>query len=229
MRWLLFIYKVPAEPSTARVNIWKKIKELGAVSLQQSVYILPDDQSVRPGLEALKKQIAGYAGDAKILTTDTLDVEQEKEIIESFIKGIEKEYDEIIEECGAFFREIEKETERDNLSYAEFEENEKRLSHLKEWYEGVKKRDYFGSDKGRKVDVLIKQCEEALYDFERSVISREESGGDGTYKMDRFTSGQAVDILNDVIEKIEKGKDMGFFVTTVKDGYRYIYLSIKEG
>ena len=48
--WLLLSYKVPREPTANRVSVWRKLKKLGAVSLQDSVWVLPATPHTRgPG------------------------------------------------------------------------------------------------------------------------------------------------------------------------------------
>src|SRR5256885_13053202 len=39
--WLLLAYKVPREPTASRVYVWRKLKKLGAVALQDAVWVLP--------------------------------------------------------------------------------------------------------------------------------------------------------------------------------------------
>ena len=58
--WFIVSYKVPSTPSTARVTIWKRTRELGAMMLQQSVYILPNLPELRDTLEQLKEQITHF-------------------------------------------------------------------------------------------------------------------------------------------------------------------------
>ncbi|MCW2942968.1 MAG: ChrB protein, partial [Actinomycetia bacterium] len=41
VRWLVLVYKVPAEPTRLRAGVWRKIKGLGAIYLQNSVAALP--------------------------------------------------------------------------------------------------------------------------------------------------------------------------------------------
>ena len=40
-RWLLLIYRVPPEPTRLRSTVWRRIKSLGAIYLQNSVAALP--------------------------------------------------------------------------------------------------------------------------------------------------------------------------------------------
>ena len=39
--YLLLIYQVPTQPSAARVAVWRELKRLGALYLQQSVCVMP--------------------------------------------------------------------------------------------------------------------------------------------------------------------------------------------
>jgi len=41
IRWLQLTYKVPGEPSQKRVWVWRRLQNLGAFALQNSVYLLP--------------------------------------------------------------------------------------------------------------------------------------------------------------------------------------------
>lgn len=46
-RWLLLIYRVPTEPSSARTAIWRETRRLGALSLQHAVCLLPLSETSR--------------------------------------------------------------------------------------------------------------------------------------------------------------------------------------
>ncbi len=39
--WVVINYTLPREPSRTRVSIWRKLKKIGAVNIQQSMWILP--------------------------------------------------------------------------------------------------------------------------------------------------------------------------------------------
>ena len=62
----MIIYRVPSTPSTSRVTVWKRVKELGAYLLQQSVYILPNLPDVKEAVNQLKEQIHHLGGESKV-------------------------------------------------------------------------------------------------------------------------------------------------------------------
>ena len=39
--WLLLIYRVPSEPTRLRAAVWRRLKSLGAIYLQNSAAALP--------------------------------------------------------------------------------------------------------------------------------------------------------------------------------------------
>jgi hypothetical protein len=77
LHWLLLTYKVPPDPAAKRVALWRKLKGMGAVYLQNGVCLLPKtDEHVRR-LKMMENDIATMGGDAVILETVALDRMQE--------------------------------------------------------------------------------------------------------------------------------------------------------
>jgi hypothetical protein len=54
IRWLILIYHLPREPSRHRVAVWRKLKALGALYLQDGAAALPDNAVTREQLEWLQ-------------------------------------------------------------------------------------------------------------------------------------------------------------------------------
>ena len=173
--WFVIIYKVPSSPSTARVTIWKKTKALGALPLQQSVYVLPNIPELRDAIHQIQGQVQQYGGECKLLEVASLEKPQEEEIVEGFNRLRQEEYEEIVEECEAFLQEIEKETKAEKFYFSEVEEIEKRLQGLKEWFATVVRRDFFGVEVREKVTEILRECEENFNGFSQKVFSREEA------------------------------------------------------
>ena len=57
-RWLLLIYRVPSEPTRLRATVWRRLKGLGAVYLQNSAAALPASQAAERALRKLRHDIA---------------------------------------------------------------------------------------------------------------------------------------------------------------------------
>ena len=219
--WLTIIYKVPSSPSTARVTVWKRTKELGALPLQQSVYILPNLPGLRDAVGHLKEQIQQFGGECKLLEIASLEEAQEKEIRDGFNHLRNQEYEEVIEEGHALLHEIDRESKAEKFSFAELEEIEKRLQGLKEWFNTIIKRDFFGADLREKASGMLKGCGDKFDGFSQEVFSREEAvakdskirfpalklkaeGKEGRRKVREVCSrDQLIARLKEVIDKLE--------------------------
>lgn len=171
--WLMIIYRVPSTPSTSRVMVWKRVKELGAYLLQQSVYILPNLPDVKEAVNQLKEQIHHLGGESKVIEIASLGEEQEKEVIAGFNKNREEEYTEVIKACNELLHEIEEESRTEDFHFADLEENEKHLQRVNELLDSVKSRDYFGSPLQSKAVALAKKCQQKFEEFSHEVFSRE--------------------------------------------------------
>ena len=51
--WLLLSYKLPAHPSALRVYVWRKLKRLGAILLNDTIWVLPDTPKTAENFRAL--------------------------------------------------------------------------------------------------------------------------------------------------------------------------------
>ncbi len=162
--WAAINYTLPREPSRARVSIWRKLKKIGAVNIQQSMWILPSNEENFALFGNIKNEVFQNNGEAFVMTL-SVDEEGKKIIIEKFKAARNEEYGELIEQCEEFFKEIEKETARKNFTFAEIEENEEELLKLKQWYEKIAARDSFGAPLQEKAKLMLAECEKVLDGF----------------------------------------------------------------
>ena len=63
INWIIFTYKIPSEPSSARVRVWRNLKTLGVHYLQQSVCILPSKEEIIKKLKKLEVFIHESGGE----------------------------------------------------------------------------------------------------------------------------------------------------------------------
>jgi len=157
----LVTYTVPDEPSRIRVATWRAIKKLGAVSLHRSVHVLPDTPRTRLLVrELLRKTEADY----KIFVGRPLDPELEAAIVRQGRRDREAEYEEILEKCEDYLRDLRKEVDRHNFTVEEVEENEADYLKLVKWFQEAKSRDWI--DLALK-DRVAKKLEECRLSFEQ--------------------------------------------------------------
>ena len=178
LAWLLLVYRVPSEPASKRVGIWRELKRLGALYLQQCVCIVPRRDELAKELEQVVARITALEGEATLFDIPRLRPADEERILAAFRELRDKEYAEIVEECATkFVKEIEFEHFRQNYSYAEAEEIAQDLDKIRRWFERVVTRDWFGGTRRAEVEGWIEHCQALLDGFEHAVYQRQ--GDDG--------------------------------------------------
>ena len=97
-RWLMLVHVLPASPSNLRVRTWRRLQDLGAVALKQSVYVLPDSAAAREDFEWLKVEIEGSGGEASVFVADAVDAAADAELVEEFRRSRQAAYAELAAE-----------------------------------------------------------------------------------------------------------------------------------
>ncbi len=175
-QYQLFIYQVPSQPSAARVGVWRELKRMGALYLQQSVCIFPTLPGLKAPLQSVTQRVASLGGSYHLLPLRALPAEEEAKIVEGFLAQSNQQYDEIIENCEVnFSKEIEFENFRQNYTYAEAEEIRQDLDKIRRWFDRVVERDWYGASKREDTASWIERCEKLLEEFEERVFAKHQS------------------------------------------------------
>lgn len=179
--WLLLTYKVPADPATKRVALWRRLKSIGAVYLQNGVCLLPKtDEHVRR-LKMLENDIAEMGGEAVILETVALDQMQEEKVIARFKADRDEQYREFLGRCAGFEAEIAKELSINKFTYAELEEEDTDLKKLQGWLEKIKKLDFYCATLAAEARERLGACERLLESYAQRVFeAHDENRESGT-------------------------------------------------
>jgi len=101
-RWLQLTYKVPSEPSQKRVWVWRRLQNIGAFALQNSVYLLPFSEEVEKHFRQLAHEIREMGGEASIFSVTALDAADEQRILQVITEARESEYNTVIKVCARF-------------------------------------------------------------------------------------------------------------------------------
>jgi DNA-binding transcriptional regulator PaaX len=95
-KWLLLIYKIPREPTARRVSIWRKLKQLGAMLLHDSVWVLPATAQTREQFQWLASEIVEQGGEATLWLSELTGERQRAELEKSFSAIADQAYQEIL-------------------------------------------------------------------------------------------------------------------------------------
>ena len=168
--WLLLTYKVPPEPAKKRIALWRKLKGMGAVYLQNGVCLLPKTDDHTRRLKIIENEINEMAGDSVLLETVALDRAQEDKVIARFKADRDEEYKELLGKCADFEAEIAHETEVQHFTYAELDENDVDLKKLLLWLEKIAKLDFYGATLAAEAAERLKGCEALLDAYAQRVF-----------------------------------------------------------
>ncbi len=174
LEWWLLIYKIPTEPARKRTYVWRKLKKLGALYLQQAAALLPDRPELSAEVESLAQRIQEFAGEVTLLRARSASPEWEEKVIRRFNQQRDEEYAELAEVAQRLIDEIDRESQRGKFSFAELEENEEGLTGLRNWLEQVRARDFFGAAGRTDMQSVLERAAGRLQEFSNQVYERNE-------------------------------------------------------
>ncbi|MFE9503364.1 Chromate resistance protein ChrB [Streptomyces anthocyanicus] len=169
--FLLVTVSTADAPSATRVRVWRKLRSLGALYLQQSVCLLPNHEPVRRQVGRLLTSVRADGGTARQLTVGITDPAEYAHLVAEFNAERDKEYGEVVERAPGLLAELEQETARGNATYAEVEESEADLERFDKWLAKIAARDYFGAPGGIAAREAVERCRTALAAFEDAALA----------------------------------------------------------
>ncbi len=173
MAWRLITYRLPAEPSRHRVAVWRELRRLGAVTLQQGTWAVPEGEGFDAGLAEVVEAITAAGGQPVVLVVaDDQDSTAQLEAL--FIEQREAEWAEFLSDCSKYEAELAGEVAKGKLTLAELDEEEESLERLRRWYRTIRARDLFGAPSAAAAEARLKECTEALEQFAEQVYRTRE-------------------------------------------------------
>ncbi len=79
MHWLLMVMSLPTRNATARMRIWRALKQAGCAVLRDGVYLLPAGAAAQRAFEAQAQEISAAGGSAHLLPLEISDAAQNEQ------------------------------------------------------------------------------------------------------------------------------------------------------
>lgn len=98
--WVFLAYRLPREPSTPRITVWRKLKKLGVAQLLDGLVALPLGARNREQLEWIADEILQAQGTASIWKAEATTARQERELVAEMQSVIAAEYRGVIEDAA---------------------------------------------------------------------------------------------------------------------------------
>jgi hypothetical protein len=168
---MLLTYRLPGEPTRARVAVWRQVRRVGALHPQQSVVAMPDLEPFAAELRALRDLIAEVRGESLALRGEAVDRDGAARLERAWNEARDAEYGELAAECGKFLAEIDHEFAQEKFTLAELEE-ETELEKLEGWHARIAARDVHGAPGAAAAQDALERARGALERYLRAVFER---------------------------------------------------------
>jgi hypothetical protein len=96
MDWALLAYRMPREPSTPRIAVWRKLRRLGAVQLVDGLVALPADAASVEALDWLADEVVEAGGEAWTMRAQPGSKQQDKDLRARMSAAVVEEYHALI-------------------------------------------------------------------------------------------------------------------------------------
>ena len=130
--WVLLSYRIPREPSTPRIAVWRRLRRLGAAQIGDGLAALPADARTQEQLEWLAEEIAEAGGTSTLWRAELTSAEQEQAVVHEMATARSVEYEQITARAQAARRSTTPHTD-----------SVRALRSLRRELRQVRRRDFF--------------------------------------------------------------------------------------
>ncbi|CCH30151.1 Chromate resistance protein ChrB [Actinosynnema sp. NPDC047251] len=175
-RWLVLVIKLPAEPSRHRVAVWRELRKIGALSLGQGVWAVPEVPVFADGVRRALEFTDNAGGQGVTLQASGRSEQDAARFQAMFTAARSADWAEFLADCGKFEQEIAKEIRIGKFTLAELEEEEQSLERLRRWHRDLTARDVFGAPEASDAGTRLKRCVAVCEDYAERVFTALHAG-----------------------------------------------------
>jgi len=138
--WLLLIHQLPPRPNALRVKIWRRLRQVGAVAVKQSVYAMPLSGQGREDLGWILQEVVAGGGEGSLSEARFVAGLDDGQIIAQFHVERNADYEKILQDC----EDLKMEWSSDSIDPRDPEhKGPARLARLRRRLEEVRAIDFF--------------------------------------------------------------------------------------
>ena len=99
--WVLLAYRLPREPSTPRIAVWRKLRRLGALQVVDGLVVLPASARTQEQLEWLADEVAEAGGESWTWLARSGSVDQDQLLTGQLTTSAAADYQALMDEIDA--------------------------------------------------------------------------------------------------------------------------------
>jgi len=162
--WLLLVHQLPQKPTSLRVRVWRKLQQLGAVVVKNSIYVLPFSEKTNEDFQWLKQEIASSGGEATVFRANTVEGATDKEIIAVFQQSRDEDYTRVTTECEGIAAALREQKRGGHLSRGQLANFEAEVQKLHGELDGIVAIDFFAARERAAAFSAYEGCRKAMHD-----------------------------------------------------------------
>jgi hypothetical protein len=147
--WVLFAYRLPREPSTPRIALWRALRRLGVGQLLDGLVALPADNRTREQLEWLAEEVTEAGGDASVWLARPGSAAQERAVAMRMRDAVTAEYRSVAADAK-------------EALVASPGQRKRTLGRLRRELRRISRRDYFSSEAREQAAMAVELLAEGV-------------------------------------------------------------------
>lgn len=133
---MLLAYRLPREPSTPRIALWRRLRRLGAAQLGDGLVALPADDHTREQLEWLAGEVEEAGGEATVWLAQPATAAQGRALADRMRSATAADYRAVVEA-------------------ASLGGDRRRRDRLRRSLRAIRSRDYFSAKERREAEHAV--------------------------------------------------------------------------
>ncbi len=98
-RWLLLMHQIPPKPAYLRMKIGRRLRQLGAVAIKNSVYALPRSDGAQEDFQWILREVRKGGGDATVCEAHFVEGLTDDAVERLFVDARNADYRDLVAAC----------------------------------------------------------------------------------------------------------------------------------
>ncbi len=151
--WLLLIHQLPPKPDYLRAKIGRRLQRIGALSIKNTVYLLPSTEQTLEDFEWTAAEIRSGGGEANVFEARFVDGLSDGDVQKRFNDARDADYAPLIAEARALLKRKKRDREA--------------IDELRKRTAEIERIDFFGAPNGQTLNALLEEAPPAERDVPR--------------------------------------------------------------